>query len=425
LAAIGRETAKFLIAFLSNIFFGRTIKIRLTPKMEFEEARGKAMTRQILEGVKIIALETSVSGPFCSVLLADFGAEVIKIEIPGRGDIARHWDTVAKGLSGYFVYLNRNKKSLELDLKSDEGRKILMKLISQADVFVENYRPEAIERLGLTYDELRKVNSRLIYCGISGYGKDGPYKNEPAYDLLIQAEAGLISVTGYEDRPAKIGVSICDLVTGIYSAFAISLALFRREKTGEGCEIDMSMFECALSLLLAYPMYFWYRGQKPRRQGMKHSLIAPAGPYLTKDGKYVVISVDREEEWQRFCKDVLGDDDLATDPRFNTNEARLSNRKELETLLEEKFEEQTQEFWFSKLRSAKVANSRLNEMDDVVNHPQAAYRKFLSEVTTEKGKVKLFGNPVKISGFPPLLGAVPALGEHNDSIIQILKQSQT
>jgi itaconate CoA-transferase len=371
---------------------------------------------QILDGVKVVAFETSVSGPFSSVLLSDFGAEVVKIEVPGTGDIARHWDSVANGLSSYFVCLNRNKKSLELDIKSSEDMNVLLDLVKDADVFIVNFRPEAVERLGLTYDKLSKLNPRLIYCGISGWGKNGSYKNQPAYDLLIQAEAGLISITGYEGMPAKVGVSICDLITGLYSAFAISLGIIHRERTGKGCEIDMSMFECALSLLLAYPMYFMYRGKAPRRLGMKHSLIAPSGAYKTNDGKYVVFSVDRDEEWKRLCEQVLNRNDLLNNPEFLTNEKRLANRNDLERELDGIFLSQPQRYWLEKLQSAKIASGRVNGMGEVLDHPQVKDRSFLSSVETEKGEIKLFGNPVRIRGFEPLLKPVPKLGQDNNQI---------
>lgn len=374
------------------------------------------MTKQILDGIKVVALETSVSGPFCSVLLADFGAEVIKIEMPKRGDIARKWDTVANGLSGYFVNLNRNKESVELDLKSPDDMKILFGLIQDCDVFLENYKPDAVEKFGLTYNHLKKINPCLIYCGISGYGRDGPYKNEPAYDPLIQAESGLVSLTGTQEKPAKVGVSICDLTTGLYSSMAILLALLHREKTGEGTEIDMSMFECAMSLLLPYPLYYWYRGKIPKRQGMKHAIIVPSGAYLAKDGKYVTFSVDRDDEWQKFCTDVLEQPDIAIDTRFLTNEKRQANRLELEKLLDGIFEKDTQSHWLSKLRAAKIACSKLNDLDEVVAHPQTIYRKFISEVQTEAGLIKYFGNPIRIDGFPALANPVPSLGQDNETI---------
>ena len=377
------------------------------------------MNEPILEGVKIVSLETSVSGPFSSVLLSDFGAQVIKIEMPKRGDIARKWDTVANGSSGYFVNLNRNKKSVELDIKSEEGMRILLELIRNSDVFIENYRPNVIEKLGLTYNDLKKINSKLIYCGISGYGKDGPYKFEPAYDPLIQAESGLISLTGSEDSPAKVGVSVCDLTTGMYSAMAILLALLKREKTGEGSEIDMSMFECALSLLLPYPLYWWYRGQKPKRRGMKHVIIIPSGGYMCQDRKYVAFSVDREDEWQNFCKEVLQRADLAADPRFLTNEKRSANRSDLEKALDEIFLSHPRDYWLQKLKNAGIACSRVNDLEEVVSHPQTLYRKFISEVETESGKIKYFGNPIRIAGSSPLSNRVPSLGENNQEVIKM------
>ena len=374
------------------------------------------MKNSILSGVKIVALETSVSGPFGSVLLADFGAEVIKIEMPQRGDIARKWDTVANGQSGYFVNLNRNKKSVELDLKSPPDVEILLELIRTCDVFLENYRPDAIEKFGFTYDKLAKINPKLIYCGISGYGKDGPYKSEPAYDPLIQAESGLVSLTGTDEEPAKIGVSACDLTTGLYSAFAIVLALYNREKTGEGAEIDMSMFECAMSLLLPYPLYYWYRGQIPKRQGMKHAIIVPSGAYLTQDKKYVAFSVDREDEWKKFCKEVLNRPELAEDSRFLTNEARQRNRTELEGILDSVLASDSRENWLKKLKAARIACSKVNDISEVVTHPQTLFRKFISEVQTESGPIKYLGNPVRIYGSPPLSNPVPSLGQNNNIV---------
>jgi crotonobetainyl-CoA:carnitine CoA-transferase CaiB-like acyl-CoA transferase len=380
---------------------------------------------QILDGVKVVAFETSVSGPFSSVLLSDFGAEVTKIEMPKTGDIARHWDSVAKGLSSYFVCLNRNKKSLELDIKSKEDMEVLLNLLREADVFIVNFRPEAIERIGLTYDKLNKINPRLIYCGISGWGKNGAYKNQPAYDLLIQAESGLISVTGYEEAPAKVGVSICDLITGLYSAYAVSLALIQREKTGKGCEIDMSMFECALSLLLAYPMYYMYRGKSPKRLGMKHSLIAPSGAYKTKDGKFVVLSIDKDDEWERLCKQVLDRQDLLERQSFVTNEKRLTNRGDLEQELDTIFLTQDQGYWLNRLRSAKIASGRVNGMREVLDHVQVRDRDFLSSVETENGEVKFFGNPVRIEGFPALTKAVPKLGDNNKLIRETAREKKS
>ena len=380
------------------------------------------MNNPILDGVRIVSLETSVSGPFSSVLLADFGAEVIKIEMPKRGDIARKWDTVANGSSGYFVNLNRNKKSIELDIKSEEGMRILRQLISKSDVFIENYRPDAVEKLGLTYDELKKINPKLIYCGISGYGKDGPYKFEPAYDPLIQAESGLISLTGTEDSPAKVGVSVCDLSTGMYSAMAILLALLKREKTGEGSEIDMSMFECALSLLLPYPMYWWYRGQRPKRRGMKHAIIVPSGGYVCQDKRYVAFSVDRDDEWQNFCKEVLERPDLAIDARFLTNEKRSTNRTELEKALDEIFLSHPRDYWLQRLKHNRIACSRVNDLDEVVTHPQTLHRKFISEVQTETGAIKFFGNPIRIIGSSPLSKRVPSIGQDNQEVTRIAKE---
>ncbi len=361
-------------------------------------------------------------------MLGDFGADVIKIEMPGVGDISRHWETIANGLCGYFVALNRNKRSLEIDIKSSDGMRVLLELIRNADVFIQNYRPDVIKRLKLTYEDLKLVNPKIIYCGISGFGRDGPYRNEPAYDLLIQAESGLASLTGTEQTPSKIGISVCDLTTGLYSALAISMAFIKRQNTGEGSNIELSMFETALSFLLAYPMYAWYKNQRPKRRGMKHSLISPSGAYLTADEKYVVLTAQQEKEWARFCEHVINRPDLFADKRFSSNEERVKNRDELEDIVARVIRTNTQVYWLSKLKAEGIPSGRLNDMSDVITHPQVISRGLVSEIMTEVGPIKFFGNPIRIQDAALSLKPVPSLGKDNASIlneISVVKEKKS
>ncbi len=377
-----------------------------------------------LEDVKIVSLEISVSGPFCTALLSDFGAEVVKIERPRIGDPAREWDTAAAGLSSAFVGLNRNKKSLTLDLKSPKGFEIATQLIKTADVFLHNLTPEAISRLNLGYDSVKTVNPRIIYCGITGYGKDGPYSHEKAYDLLIQGEAALITLTGYPDKPAKIALSICDVAAGMYAAQAVLLALMHREKTGEGQEIDISMFESVISWYIYFQYYYWYRGEVPERAGMRHHIFSPYGPFLAADRRYVNLAVLTNDEWRRICSKVFKREDLLRDPRFETNEKRVENRDELESRVEQIISEKDHNYWIEELQKAGVACGRLNTVGEVLEHPQNIYRKLVREIDSPIGKIKYLSSPLKLSKAPAKLDFIPSLGEHTDEILIQLGYSQ-
>jgi crotonobetainyl-CoA:carnitine CoA-transferase CaiB-like acyl-CoA transferase len=377
-----------------------------------------------LEGVKVVSVEQSVSGPLCTALLSDFGAEVIKIERPRVGDVAREWDTAARGLSSAFVSLNRNKKSFTLDMKSPRGFEIFKQLIRTADVFVHNLTPEAISRLKLEYESLRAINPTLVFCGISGYGKDGPYSHAKAYDLLVQGEAALITLTGYPDKPAKIALSICDIAAGMYASEAILLAIIHRQKTGEGQEIDISMFESVISWYIYFQYYAWYRGETPARSGMRHHIFSPYGPFLAADGRYVNFAVLSNVEWKRVTSQVFMRDDLLHDPRFETNEKRVKNRSELEPIVEQIISTRDHNYWIRELEKAGIACGRLNTLTEVFDHPQSIYRKIVSEIDTPVGKVKFLSSPMRLSKTPARAEFVPALGSHTDVILAALGLSK-
>ncbi len=370
-----------------------------------------------LEGTRVVSLETSVSGPFCTALLSDFGAEVIKIERPRVGDVSREWDTAAGGLSSAFVALNRNKKSLTLDVKSQKGFEILTRIIKTSDVFLHNLTPEAISRLKLAYESVRALSPQIVYCGITGYGKDGPYSHAKAYDLLVQGEAALITLTGYPEKPAKIALSICDVAAGMYASQAILLALIHRQRTGEGQEIDISMFESVISWYIYFQYYQWYRGETPPRAGMRHHIFSPYGPFLAADGRYVNMAVLSNDEWRRICSNVFKREDLPHDPRFATNEKRVENRHQLESIVEQIISEKDHNYWIKELQKAGIACGRLNTVGEVLDHPQSIYRKVVREIDSPVGKIKHLCSPLRLSMAPAKLEFIPRLGQHTDEIL--------
>src|SRR6266536_3793257 len=311
------------------------------------------LPQRALDGVKILAFEQVLSGPFATCLLADMGADVIKVERPGVGDVIRSWDSVVKGLSSGYVWLNRNKRSLTVDVKKEKGREILQELAKKSDIFFENYAPGVAARLGLGYDKLSEINSRLIYCSLSGYGQDGPYRDVKAYDLLIQGEGGIIATTGYPDKPARAGIAIADIASGMYAAIGILRALYEREKTGEGQLIDVSMLDSIVSWLGYFPHHYWHQGEEPARVGMRHHYVTPYGPYLAGDGSYVNLAVATAEDWKIFFQQVIERPDLLEDARFKTSEARRKNRGALEELIEKIFLERTHQEWLARLRESR------------------------------------------------------------------------
>jgi len=379
---------------------------------------GDSKSHRALEGVKIIAFEQVLSGPFGTCLLADMGAEVIKVERPGVGDVIRSWDSVVKGMSSGYVWLNRNKRSLTVDVKKEAGQQILQRLAQSADVFFENYAPGVVDRLGLGYEKLNSLNSRLIYCSLSGYGQDGPYRDVKAYDLLIQGEAGIIATTGYPDRPAKAGIAIADIAAGMYAALGILFALYQREKTGRGQFVDVSMFDAIVSWLGYFPHHYWHAGEEAARVGMRHHYVTPYGPYMAGDGEYVNLAVASASDWQVFCRKVIEKPELLEDPRFATVEARRKNRGVLEETIEKIFLERDHKYWLEQLKKAELPYGVVRGIAQVLAHPQVVARKLIREAESPVGKVPVIGNALKMSESPARYERIPALGEDNDAVLR-------
>lgn len=373
-----------------------------------------------LEGVRVLALEASVSGPHCTRILADMGAEVVKVEKPGTGDLIRAWDSVVRGLSSGYVWLNGNKRSFAVDVKKPAGREAVRRLAERVDVLLENFAPGVADRLGLGAAELCARNPRLIYCSVSGYGQDGPYRDVKAYDLLIQGEAGIIATTGYPDKPAKVGVPITDLASSLYAAVGILLALYQRERTGRGQVIDISMFESAVAWLGYFPHHYWHRGEEPARVGMRHHYIVPYGPYLAGDGVYVSLAVATPQDWEIFCRKVVQHPELLEDPRFRTAPDRRQNRAVLEEMVEKTFLEQPHEEWLRRLRESELPHGRLNGIAEVLAHPQVVARKMIREMESPVGTVPVIGSPLRLSDSPARFDPIPALGQDTEPILQEL-----
>ena len=369
-----------------------------------------------LEGVRVVALEQAVAAPFCTRHLADLGADVVKIERPDGGDFARRYDSVVDGLSSYFVWLNRGKRSLTLDLKSPGGRGFLDRLVARADVFIHNQGPGVAERLGVGAAALRERHPRLIVCELSGYGSSGPYRDRKAFDLLLQGESGLISTTGQPDAPAKIGVSIADISAGMYAFSSILAALYERERTGDGRTIETVMLDC-LAEWMQGPAYFWMYGRhKLERAGMRHNIIVPYGPFAVAGGGTVNLAVQNEGQWERLCRVVLRRPELAADPRFGTNEARVKNRAELEPLIEATLSELDRASLEQRLIQADVPFGAVNEVDGLVDHPQLAARDRWLTVDSPVGPLRALAHPLNLSDMPQMAGAIPALGQHSEEI---------
>ena len=384
---------------------------------------GAAPPRRALDGVRVLALETSLSGPHATKILADMGAEIIKIEKPGTGDVIRGWDTAVKGLSSGYVWVNGNKRSVTLDMKKPAALDILKRLAARVDVVLENFAPGAAERLGLGAKDLTAANPRLIYCSLSGYGQDGPYRDMKAYDVLIQGEAGIIATTGYPDAPAKVGVSMIDLTSSMYAAVGILLALYQREKTGQGQVIDISMFETAVSWLGYYPHHYWHRGEEPVRVGMRHQYVTPYGPFLASDGKYVGVAVASASDWEIFCRQVIERPDLMDDAKFKTNEARRQNRGELESLIDKLFLQHNSTEWKRRLELARLPYGRVNNVAEVLAHPQLLARDMIQEIGSPVGPVPVLASPLRLSDSPQRLDPLPALGEDTESVLRDLGYS--
>ncbi|QYY29318.1 MULTISPECIES: CaiB/BaiF CoA transferase family protein [Cupriavidus] len=369
-----------------------------------------------LDGIRVVSLEHAVAAPFATRQLADLGARVIKIERPGVGDFARGYDETVHGQSSYFVWLNRGKESLTLDLKDAEAQAILHKLLADADVLVQNLAPGAAARMGLDFDTLHPRYEKLIVCDISGYGDAGPYRDKKAYDLLIQAAAGLVGLTGGPNEPSRAGVSIADISAGMYAYSGILSALLQRGRTGKGLRVQVTMLETMAEWMNQVLYLGHYGGKPPARVGASHPTIAPYGIHRTANGS-VIFSVQNEREFANFCEIVLGNRELAQDERFSSNTARVRNRPELTTIIEDRFSTLTVAQVEELLDQAQIANAPMNDIEGVWNHPQLQARERWRKVETPNGTVDALLPPANLSGVEPAMGAIPALGAHTASIL--------
>lgn len=373
-----------------------------------------------LDGLTVLSLEQAVAAPFATRQLADLGARVIKIERPGVGDFARGYDATVKGESSHFVWLNRSKESLTLDVKRPGAAEVLRRLLDRADIFVQNLAPGATGRLGLGAGSLREAHPRLVVCEISGYGSTGPYRDRKAYDLLVQAEAGLLSITGTPEEQVKVGISVADIAAGMYAYSGILTALLLRHRTGTGTVVEISMLE-ALSEWMGYPLYYGvYGGTPPQRSGARHAVIAPYGPFAGGDGEVVYLGIQNEREWQAFCTGVLAQPGLATDPRFVSNADRVAHRDALDVEIEAVFSRMTTPEILDRLESARIANARLRTVQQLADHPQLAARERWRDIETPAGVIRATLPPASIDGVVPAMDPVPALGDHTDAILDEL-----
>lgn len=378
------------------------------------------MSIRPLDGITVVSLEHAIAAPFCTRQLADLGARVIKVERPGGGDFARGYDTQVDGLCSHFVWVNRSKESLTLDLKQPSAIAALKTLLKTADVLVQNLAPGAAARMGLTAEILQKDNPKLILCDISGYGNNGPYRDKKAYDLLIQSEAGFLSVTGTPETPSKAGNSIADIAAGMYAYTNILAALLQRGKTGKGSVIDISMLE-SLTEWMSFPLYYAYKGaEPPPRNGASHATIYPYGPFKAGDGKTVMLGLQNEREWVQFCETVLENPALAQDERFDRNFKRNEKRTELLEIIDACFSKLTSEQLITRLEKAQIANAHLNDMEGLWKHKQLKARNRWTEVDTPNGAIAALLPPGLNSSYDYRMDPIPAVGDHTDSILKEL-----
>lgn len=373
-----------------------------------------------LSGVRVLALEQAVSVPLTTRHLADLGADIIKIERPDGGDFARAYDSHVKGLSTYFVWLNRGKRSVTLNLKDERAIGIVKQLARSSDVFVQNLGPGAADRLGLGPDELQGENDRLIYCSLTGYGRSGPYRDKKAYDLLLQGESGLINVSGSQAEPAKVGISAVDISGGVYALVAIIAALYERQATGRAKRLDLSLFDAIAEWMQVPLLYVMHTGKPFPRSGLRHNMIAPYGPYRCGESDSVNLGIQNQREWERFCRIVLGDADAATDPRFADNERRVANHDELAERIESAFEPLGLNEVLRRLEEADIPYGRLRDVHEVPDHPQLQARDRWMTVDSPAGALQMLKHPIESDGWELDHSYIPALGEHTDEILQEL-----
>jgi itaconate CoA-transferase len=369
-----------------------------------------------LTGTTVIAVEQAVAAPFATRQLADLGARVIKIERPAVGDFARSYDTTVQGMSSHFVWLNRSKESLTLDLKQSEAIDVLRQLLRSADVFIHNLAPGAMARLGFASADVRREHPRLIACEVSGYGSTGPYRDKKAYDLLVQSETAILSVTGTPDEPAKVGISVADISAGMYAFSSVLAALFRREKTGAGSSLEISLFD-SLAEWMSYPLYYSYGGTPPPRSGARHAVIAPYGPYTAGDGEVVYLGLQNEREWNRFCAQVIGRPEMASDERFSSNPHRVQHRDELDAAITDSFRGLTADQVIERLEAAQIANARMNTVEGLIAHPQLEARNRWRDVDSPAGTVRMLKPPFSFDGVDGPMGPIPSVGEHTNAIL--------
>jgi crotonobetainyl-CoA:carnitine CoA-transferase CaiB-like acyl-CoA transferase len=375
------------------------------------------MTPLPLTGVTVVACEQAVAAPLATRQLADLGARVIKVERPGGGDFARGYDETVRGMSSHFVWLNRCKESMVLDLKHPAASEVMRRLVAKADVFVQNLAPRAAERLGIGAAELRARDARLITCSISGYGASGPYCDAKAYDLLVQSEAGLVSVTGTEEAPAKSGIAAADIGAGMYAFSGILAALYARERSGEGAALNISLFDSLIEWM-GYPLYYTrYGGAPPQRTGTSHAAIAPYGTYAASDGAHYVLSVQNEREWKAFCTGVLWCSELADDPRFATGARRVANRDELDACIEQALCDVDGTELAARRSEARIAHARAREVAEVLEHPQLRARERWKSVASPVGELESIVPPIDIEGVQPRMDPIPAVGEHTAALL--------
>ena len=372
----------------------------------------------LLNGIRVLAFENGLAGPLATRLLADLGADVIKVERPDGGDVTRAWDTVAAGLSSGFVWVNRGKRSVALDVKDPEHRPAIERLIERSDVVLQNYTPGWADRVGLGEEAVRALRPDVVYVDISGYGPDGPYARKNAYDLVMQGETGLIAVTGSPSEPARVGISVCDVGAASYAAVATLAALNQRAATGKGTRVSVSLFDTMVDWLGYFPHMWWHREEAPARTGMRHPHFCPYGPFPAGDGRLFGFAVLSSDHWRALCAEVVDRADLLDDARFATNEDRVEHRAVLEPLLEELFGARPAAEWLELLEAARIPCGAVRDVPEVVEHPQLAHNKLVVEVDSPVGQIPVIGSPFLVDGERPASGPVPGLGEHTAEVLR-------
>lgn len=378
----------------------------------------------MLDGIRVLACEIGLAGPMCSRALCDLGAEVIKIERPRHGDVTRGWDTGAKGLATGFVWMNRGKKSVALDLRDPATRPAIEALVRASDVFLVNFSPGWAASMGLDEEAVRALRPDIVYTEITGFGTDGPYAQKTAYDLIVQGESGLIALTGTPEEPTRISLPIVDIGAGTNAALATLAALVQRGETGKGESVAVSMFDSMIDWLGYYPHFWWHRGEAPRRWGLKHPLFVPYGPQLAGDGRYFNLAVLSEEHWRVFCEQVIERPELLAEGRYSTMEGRQEHRDALEPELDRVFRTRGADEWVEILERAGIPNGLVREFPEVMEHPQLLHGGMITDIGSPVGEIPSIGSPVVVGGTRPELGAVPALGEHTRAVLEELGVAQ-